>query len=278
MRFLSKLRTLGSQLLYYIFPFYEYYSKSKKIWVRIKAIDKGNYDNNLQYVERLEGFKEEDILKFFDRTLEIKKSLEEKSKSILLSMTVAITLIIGLITIFLNHDKFFYGTKFTFITYFIFIIGFVSVLYMIIGAIMSLQLLSGKIQEYQLFPVDLFSNETEKIKRIAINTEQNANMNIIRSNIVYTAYKFIIYSLVCLCIFSLVLLSNINLIANNQNKDDDYNKLKDEVGRFSSQIKYIESTSTNDAALTLKKINDLEGKIDSLTSEIKKIEISKKIK
>lgn len=274
MRFLNKLIYLTKQSLYHIFPYYEYIAKSKKVLARIKEIDDGNYNNNLQYVERLDGFKEADILRFYDRTLEIKKSLEEKSKSILLSITVAITLIIGLITILLNHDKLSSGSQL--LTYIIFFIGLISVMYMIIGAIMSLKLLSGRIQVYQLFPVDTALEETEKVKLIAINTEQNTNMNVIRSNIVYIAYKSIINSLICLLI--LFLLFSVNLIAGNQNKADDYNKLKADVAQMSSQVKGIESNLMNNSQSTAKKIDDLLDKIQFLKYEIEKMETAQKKK
>jgi len=272
MRFLNKLIYLSKQSFYHIFPYYEYISKSKKVLARIKEIDSGNYNNNLQYVERLDGFKEADILRFYDRTLEIKKSLEEKSKSILLSITVAITLIIGLITILLNHDKFSSGSQL--LTYIIFFIGLISVMYMIIGAIMSLKLLSGRIQVYQLFPVDTALEEVEKVKLIAINTEQNTNMNVIRSNIVYIAHKSIINSLICLII--LFLLFSVNLIAGNQNKADDYKKLKSDVAQMSSQVKCIESNLMNNGQSTAKKIDNLLDKIQSLKYEIEKMETAQK--
>lgn len=380
MRFLNKLIYLLKRSLYHIFPYYEYSSKSKEVWVRIKEIDsfkfqvgefgkslekieplltklgkpKGDFSNiqgavqwlndsiesfnkyveyiqnngitadvgkllpegfktfskdkfenlartpvgqelkrlilsqlypqetpkrqidsdNLQYVERLDGFKETDILSFYDRTLEIKKSLEEKSKSILLSITVAITLIIGLITIFSNHNNF--SSNPQLLTFIIFFVGLISVTYMVIGAVMTLKLLSDRIQLYQLFPVDTALGEAEKVKLIAINTEQNVNMNIIRSNIVYIAHKSIINSLICLLI--LLLLFSVNLIFGNQNKADDYNKLKADVAQISSKVKGIESNLMNNGWSTAKKVDDLLDKIQSLEYEIKKMENAQKKK
>ncbi len=265
MRFLNKLIYLSKQSLYHIFPYHEYTSKSKKVWARIEEIDNGNYNNNLQYVERLDGFKETEILSFYDCTLEVKKSLEEKAKSILFSVTVAITL---MTTIFSNHDKFSSGPQL--LTHIMLFMGIISVLYMVISAVMTLQLLSDKIQLYQLFPVDTALEEAEKVKLIAINTEQNVNMNIIRSNTVYIAHKSIINSLICLLI--LLLLFNINLTFGNQNKADDYNKLKADVAQISSKVKGIESNLMNNGRSTAKKIEDLLDKIQLLEYEIKKME------
>lgn len=79
--------------------------------------------------------------------------------------------------------------------YVIFILAILSILYMLLAEIMSIQVL---IKENILYPISL-ENRTDK-KSIFQSTQQNINQNLIRNNIIYAAYLSIRNSVICLLI------------------------------------------------------------------------------
>lgn len=264
MRILDKISDITGSIFIFIFPYYDYYRKSRIILKRIAEIDKSQFDGNLQYVERLDNFKKENLKPFFDHTIEIKKSIEDKSKALLLSITVSITLIFGLVTILLNQDRFLQGSDFVY--YAFFIIGLIAVLYMVIGAVMTLRLLSKNLPVYQLYPTDTELGENKQIELMATYIEQNTNVNILRRNLFYVSYQSIINSLSLLAV--LFLLFNINLIISYKKAPQQNNELTKRVEQLSSNVSAI-------GALQDKQVSDIEKDISDLKYKIRKLESQK---
>jgi hypothetical protein len=178
------------------------------------------------------------IQKHFDNTLDIKDSLEEKSRAILFSITVSITLILGLLTIILGQS---FATFNVLSKFFIMIFGLLSLICMVIGVILTVDVLSEKNRVYQLSPDDDNRvDDIEKRKKLALYVEQNTNMNIIRSNTVFASYTVIRTSIVLLC-FLFLSLCVASLLDNNMStkKDTDISKITDQIKNTRDSLESI---------------------------------------
>ena len=147
---------------------------------------------NIEIPENIENIDIKYLESDYNATVEAKNRFEDKAKTIVAALTISITLILNLSKI-INTVV----TKISvpYFGYVIFILAILSILYMIMAGIMSIQVL---IKENLLYPIPL-EKRTAK-KSIFQATQQNVNQNLIRNNMIYAAYISIRNSVICLLI------------------------------------------------------------------------------
>lgn len=212
------------KIIYFLIPVYEYKDKSKKIYKRISYINREIYEfekdgvkyNNLQYVETLNYKNYDQLYTFYVNSINNKQIFEEKAKAILIAITLAVALATGIMTIFVEKENYF-NNWFIVLS----ILSFLSIFYMFSASILALELLGNKNQVYQLFPSDMELNKKEKIKNLALAIEQNTNLNMIRNNIIYVAYRSIINSTILILIIFIITCYSV-LKNNVMNTDEVY--------------------------------------------------------
>lgn len=94
-KFLSKIVEL-------LFPLFIFLSANKKINKRIKAINQGKYGDNFVYIDDYQKYNMKEILPFYNKTLDTKKTLEDKAKISAVGITISTSIIIGLTGLLLN--------------------------------------------------------------------------------------------------------------------------------------------------------------------------------
>lgn len=169
-----------------IIPIIDIYKSNKTLREKNRAISNIDIPENIEQIDI--KFLEDD----YKATIETKNRFEDKAKTIIAALTIAITLILNLSKII---DTI--GTKIPlpYFGYVIFILAIFSILYMLMAGIMSIQVL---IKENLLYQISL-EKRTDK-KRIFQSTQQNINQNLIRNNIIYAAYLSIRNSVICLLV------------------------------------------------------------------------------
>jgi hypothetical protein len=200
MQLFRRVKMIMANIFNTIFPFFEMAKANKKLLLRVEKIENENdLANSIQYMKCYEKLSLEEIKEFFEKTLNIKKSLEEKLKVSLFSVTVGITLLTSMIS-FLYQDGF-YGLN-SYIRAGTFFVATLSIVFMIVAAFYAIKTISGKITVYQLFPEDIVeaSTEDEKKNSVAICAELNSIMNIIRQNMMSASYHCIVNSLVLVAV------------------------------------------------------------------------------
>lgn len=143
----------------------------------------------------------------YKATLDAKNRFEDKAKTIIAALTIAITLILNLSKII---DTVANKIPIPYFNYGIFILAILSILYMLMAGIMSIQVL---IKENLLYSISL-EKRTDK-KSIYQLTQQNVNQNLIRNNIIYTAYLSIRNSVICLLIIFVLAIYPYQVSENN---------------------------------------------------------------
>lgn len=130
----------------------------------------------------------------YKATIEAKNRFEDKAKSIIAALTIAITLILNISKII---DTITTKIPLPYFNYIIFVLAVFSIMYMLMAGIMSIQVL---IKENLLYPISLMDRTRQNKKNIFKATKQNINQNLIRNNIIYAAYLSIRNSVICLLI------------------------------------------------------------------------------
>lgn len=143
----------------------------------------------------------------YKATLDAKNRFEDKAKTIIAALTIAITLILNLSKII---DTVANKIPIPYFNYGIFILAILSILYLLMAGIMSIQVL---IKENLLYTISL-EKRTDK-KSIYQLTQQNVNQNLIRNNIIYTAYLSIRNSVICLLIIFVLAIYPYQVSENN---------------------------------------------------------------
>lgn len=184
------------KLFVFIFPFVDNYLKNKDI----RAKRDENY-NRLHKIENSDAISFDVIKQKYADTISTKDKLEDKAKSNIIAVTIAITLILGASSL-LNgiYAKFSYNG----IYWFSFILFVSAVTYMIIAGVLSIRVLMNEnivytisLETYALVDVDL-REEYDTC------TVANINQNLIRNNGVNTSYECIRNALICLFTIAVV--------------------------------------------------------------------------
>lgn len=148
--------------------------------------------SNIEIPENIEQIDIKYLEDDYKATIETKNRFEDKAKTIIAALTIAITLILNLSKIIDGI-----GTKvpLPYFDYVIFLLAICSIFYMLMAGIMSIQVL---IKENLLFLIPLAKRSDKK--SIFQSTQQNINQNLIRNNIIYASYLSIRNSVICLLI------------------------------------------------------------------------------
>jgi len=182
-----------------IFPWIHSGKANKKVNDKINEISQGHLDSNFDYMKGYKDIKLQEAEEFFEKTLDVKKSLEDKLKTSLFSVTFGITVLTSAISLLFNDGISSLDTTYKGV---IFLAGSIAVIYMMLAGIFAIKTISGYIAVYQLFPEDISNvSEDNKKKSVAICAELNSLSNIIRQNLMNVSFHCIINSLFVMMIF-----------------------------------------------------------------------------
>jgi len=130
--------------------------------------------------------------------IETKNRLEDKAKTIIAALTIAVTLILNLSSIL---DTISYRYNSSIIDISIFILAILAIIYMLLAGVMSIHVLIKENIAYPLLAKIRTKQNKEEIYRI---TQLNVNQNLIRNNIIFSAYRSIRNSVICLVVLFVI--------------------------------------------------------------------------
>lgn len=259
------------------FPIIRFIFANREINKRISSIDKEEYTNNFLYVDDFQKYSYDEILPFFEKTIETKKTLEDKAKISAVGITIATSIIVGLSGLLLNLNIDI--KQLTILNIILIILCILVILYINISGILALLVIGNKNKVYQLFPEDCKLNKKDQAKSLAIYTEQNANLNIIRQNYVYSSFIHLIYSVVILSFIFVLVTFNFN---GKDNAKIDLIKLLEKVSFFiDADEKYnrkIDMTITaikSELSNYQNRITHIEKNINTINTELEKAQKEK---
>ncbi len=180
-------------ILYYLFPYLENYVYKKKMLQKIEDVE--NNVLPLSYMDGYEKLTMEELEKLHSKTFEYKKLIEDKAKTSLFSVSIAITLIVSLV------DLVFKIEYFRILSILLVIFAFTN---MILAGKMAFDVIGNLNVFFELFPSEFHHKKRVKKEMLAYATENNVNYNIVRNNHVYLSYKSIFVSLVAIALVGIL--------------------------------------------------------------------------
>lgn len=241
------------------FPLYIFISSNKKINDRIKSIDAGKYDDNFLYIDDYQKYNLEEISPFYNKTLETKKTLEDKAKISAVGITISTSIIVGLSGLLLNLNIDI--NQLNIVNIILIILCVLVIIHINISGIIALLVIGNKNRVYQLFPEDSKLDEKEKANWLAIYTEQNTNLNIIRQNYVYTSFRHLIYSIILLSLIFIFVTFKFN------NND----QVKVDLLRLSKDMSFLVNQDSSYKENLESKINALNDSLANYKEMVNKI-------
>lgn len=206
------------RFLYPIFPMIE--SRNANNRLRVKLTDGTGI---LAYMEDADQVTTDHLKEQYDDTIHMKDKLEDKAKTNVMGVTIAVTLILGASNMMDAILK-----KYPFVAFgwlaFSLLMG--SIVYLIVAGILSIKVL---VAENVLYTAD-FSNIVRGGEQLKLDYDkkigQNRTQNIIRNNCIYASYGCIRNALICLFIVLLASTIPVNISSTNigqSKKDSPYN-------------------------------------------------------
>ena len=199
-----------------------------KVIIPILDLIKGNKELNrkieeeeVEFPQNLEEIDYKSIEEDYKNTIDIKNRFEDKAKTIVAALTIAITLILNLSSII---DKVLLKFNNQYIDIIIFIIALMSIVYMLMAGIMSIQVLIKKNIIFGLSLTDRFNKDKKVVFK---NTQLNICQNLIRNNMIYSAYCAIRNSVICLVIIFIMAILPLQGTRNSNNAYPNVNKYND---------------------------------------------------
>lgn len=159
-----------------------------------KKLKAKNNEETIEVPENLMNIDIEYLYEDYQSTIDAKNRFEDKAKTIIAALTIAITLILNLskiieaIVIKFDERAVIIG---------VFILASLTIVYMLMAGMMSIQVL---IKENILYTVSLEAKSRKDKKDIYKKTQMNINQNLARNNIIYSAYRAIRNSVFCLVV------------------------------------------------------------------------------
>ena len=254
-----------------LFPLYKTENANKKIFNDIQSLKQQNkLSKNGSYMGNYIGLSLIDAKAYLESTLDKKKNLEERAKSHILGVTIAVTLVTVLckLLVDLNSMNYLIGYKLV-----LFIISLYVIVQMTLSGLSSMKIISDITVQYELFPDDTNLPDNELLDLIALDTELNVKYNIIRNNYLSSSYESIKKSLIGLVSLFIIMTFPINATEN------DYSLKKNDLIRVQHQQMDLEQEFIllNDAqftyeSITNEKLSQIEQQVNILIQDVTKME------
>ena len=175
-----------------MFLLYDLYKASKLIKEKEKRLELDQYTKKERTIKNYKKASKEELKKYNEFLINVKKELEDKVKSILIAITIATTLSFDFVDFTqqnLNNNKYIYYMSFAF--------AILVLIYMILAGILAL---------YSISEINNIAINTpnESKKQISDDIEFNILQNIKRNNYMNTSYKCIYRALIIFVFFILI--------------------------------------------------------------------------
>jgi len=261
-------------IVHIVFPFIEMRKANKNINEKIiNLLEKVDKDEDLECINKFKDVPSFEVEKYFNTILSNRKSLEEKAKVNVLVVTLAVTVILGLISFLLSAQNQLPDDKYLNCVLLLLFGG--VFFYLVFGSLYSLESLNGGESKeiYNLSPSDYMylasiGNKKEKDKELVyiytINAELNTMINLKINNLISCTYSNIYNALILLGIIGVVFCALFTFNDHNKN----------EVVRLSEQSNehVLEDINSNLTNLQLiKKLDEIKKQQEKIVNEIREM-------
>ncbi len=228
-----------NRLINILFPMIANHIANKKVRRKLCVDDSKKSADSSICASDTDSYNLEDLKNQYCDTHKIKDRLEDKAKTNIASVTIAITLIMGASSVLSQLNNKFPSSVFSWVSFILFVI---SVAYMLFAGILAFQLLTNE-NMVRLVSRDCSSMDITR-QRIEYHNciQDNQLRNIIRNNYIFSSYECIRNSLACL--FLILILITVPVHPTNENQTTMFSSLEADSFFFSSQaVEYLKTNN-----------------------------------
>lgn len=253
-----------------LFPLYKTEKANKKLFKDIEFLKQQDKLNpNGSYMGNYIGLSVSDAKTFLETTLLKKKSLEDKAKTNIFGVTIAVTLVTVLCKVLVDLNSMDYLMCYKMV---LFIISLYVLIQMTLAGLSAMKIISDITIQYELFPDDTTLPDNELLDLIALDTEINVKYNAIRNNYLSSSYESIKRSLIGLMFLFMIITFPINVIGdNNPAKDKDLIKVQHQQMDLEKELTIFKDTQVIYGSKTNEKLSQIEKQISILIQDVTKI-------
>jgi hypothetical protein len=245
------MQAIATQVL----PFGVVYCANRKIKKQSEEIEKNPSANPSPSNISIEVIKE-----IYESTISAKSILEDKLKQNIASITIASSLIIGLLALLGSGAA---HLRYGYFAWVIYCVASLTLLYMVIAGYISISTLAGKNIVHRLSIDELTLTENERKDKYFIYNRLNTNLNLSRNNYLFASYLCMRNALIFLMILFFIIALPISNFINKKN----YSHIQTENFLYSSNS--IEFLNRNMKIVEFEKIFMQNIDINSLSDDEK---------
>jgi len=264
-----KFNCFEKRIIIPLFPLYKTKKANRKLFIDIESLKKQDkLDQNGSYMGNYTALSVSDARVFLEKTFEKKKSLEDKAKTNVFGVIIAVTLVTGLYKVLMDLNSMDYPIVYKMLS---FLIALYVLIQMILAGLSSIKVISDIIFQYEPFPNDTNLPDNEMLDLIALDTEINVKYNTIRNNYLSSSYESIKRSLICLLLLFIIIAFPINVFGNNSpQKDMDIINLEHQQ----MELDFFNNTQITQNSKTNEKISRIEQQIKGLIQDVAEMKSS----
>ncbi len=188
------MKKIFNAVIAQIFPTISANKANKRLAEKINNEDS---QSNVPYIDNIDAVTIESFKQKYTETFEIKNKFEDKAKTNVIGITIAITVIMGASGLVNSLTNKYPSAIFHWVSFFILL---VAIIYLLVAGIEAIRVLFN---ENTMSTVDISDMSVDNLKvkdKYSDCINRNINRNIIRNNIVYSSYICIRNALICMMV------------------------------------------------------------------------------
>ena len=182
-----------------LFPSLQTRNANKKLKEKINSKES---QSNIAFMDNVDAISIDSFKQKYADTFDVKNRFEDKAKTNVIGITIAITIIMGASGLIDSLIK-----KYAFIPFhwisFIFLLA--AIIYLLVSGIDAIKVLFDENTMSTIDLPELSADDIETKRKYDDCTNRNINRNIVRNNIVYSSYICIRNALICMMVLFILL-------------------------------------------------------------------------
>jgi len=198
-----------------LFPSLQTRNANKKLKEKINSKES---QSNIAFMDNVDAISIDSFKQKYAETFDVKNRFEDKAKTNVIGITIAITIIMGASGLIDSLIK-----KYAFIPFhwisFIFLLA--AIIYLLVSGIDAIKVLFDENTMSTIGLAELSSNDIETKDKYDDYTNRNINRNLVRNNMLFSSYICIRNALICM----MVLFILVSIPYTGAKRKDDYKRI-----------------------------------------------------
>ena len=185
---MEKIKKILKKCLEFVLPFIVQHKANK-------VLKEKNKNDDTIFTKNIKELSIDSLKEKYHETYKTKDKFEDKSKTNVVAITIATTMIMGSFGLMTSlHNKYDYA----FIKWMIFILLFCAIVYMLVAGILAIRVLFHENIMYDVSIESISKQDEDSKMEYNMAIQKNINQNIIRNNITSASYECVRNAIACI--------------------------------------------------------------------------------